>query len=203
MALYLGNRKIAALSQTINPEKLGDGLSVDTEGKLVIDPASLGDVLADSINGTGEDGEDTGESGSMDYFIDAVYNRIAQRLNTGALANDNLLGGNSMIDTESNRMFYQGLTRVDAFFDKPSLTSNTVVSEGFMGVVPGDLGISNHVLSVQFPKNMRFRVKTTAWQNVAFSLDNVVGDIRTGKFYSIPYPSTAHASATPQLSSYG
>ena len=46
MALYLGNNKIASLSQTINPEMVGDGLSVGTDGKLNV----VGERLIQILN---------------------------------------------------------------------------------------------------------------------------------------------------------
>ena len=49
MALYIGNNKIASLSQKIDPDKVGDGLSVDNNGRLQIDPGQLAEVLGEAI----------------------------------------------------------------------------------------------------------------------------------------------------------
>lgn len=64
MALYIGNRKIAALSQTISPDYVGDGLSVDNGGKLQIAWEDLVGILANMISG-----EYDSETAPMDDFI--------------------------------------------------------------------------------------------------------------------------------------
>ena len=58
MALYIGNNKIASLSQTINPEMLGDGLSVGTDGTIQI----VGNQILQIINNTIAESDDDGES---------------------------------------------------------------------------------------------------------------------------------------------
>lgn len=106
MALYIGNNKIASLSQTINPEMLGDGLSVGTDGTIQIVGNQILQIINNTIAESDDDGEsEEGDAGGTSQFIQQIYEKLQTMINTGTI--QGTLGGGNMIDTKSNTIFYQ------------------------------------------------------------------------------------------------
>lgn len=107
MALYIGNRKVAALSQTINPGKVGGGLRV-SDGILKVAPGDLMGLLGETIQNSEElDGETQSQ---VDSLVQALWSRMRSLQVEGST--EGSIGGD-MIDTRSNPIFYSELTRLD------------------------------------------------------------------------------------------
>ena len=173
MSFYIGNQKIASLSQTINQDSVGNGLEVQENGKLNVLPGEIAREFTKYLNGEW-DGEGVNP---MDQFVEAIYGRI-QEMQTGST---------NMIDTESNPMFYRGLTRIDQFLT----TSLTEIYSDYIGTTnvqfSGDEN-SATVLSVCFPKNMRIFFRSEKNIDVLFDLSKI-DLMNQGSFSTLPYPS--------------
>ena len=126
MALYLGNKKIASLSQTITPDMVGNGLSVGSDGKLMLDPAQVAETLGDIIRDYSSDEGDE-EDNPVDSLVDAIWSRLQAMSTEGKIEGGVGTGGN-MIDTRSNPKFYIGMRPISSFVQSESILTGYITT---------------------------------------------------------------------------
>ena len=112
MALYIGNRKIASLTQNFDPNMVeGPELSVSDIGKLQAVPAEIMKSIGDIINNSEDMDFSDYDEDPVDTFVNAIWEKLKNMSEQGQIQENVGIGGN-MIDSRSNQIFYRPLCRM-------------------------------------------------------------------------------------------